>query len=259
MSVINDEHYENLEFKFILDEVEVEYLYRQFPKLDYDPHEKCLTCDKKKPVCTNCALQLQMRKHFSLSGIGNRFQVLGWHEFVVDDEAKQRCENFIQGADSFLNGGLGLLFLGDVGRGKTMCLNLLLKDLISKNYKVFGTTMHNLVQLYTGGWKDDNKREFFENRVQNSDFLVVDDIGKEIQSELGWKLLDNLVRERSQRSLSTSLSSNLSIDEIRSKYGEPFWSLLTESCLLYQFEGPDYRSEKNEKLMIRAASRKRVI
>ena len=74
--------------------------------------------------------------------------------------------------------------------------------------------------------------------------LFLDDLGSEpLMQNVTIEQLFNLINERQARRLSTVISTNLSIKELRTRYTERIASRLTDSrnCLVVTLEGQDVR------------------
>ena len=71
-------------------------VYAENPRIKADPREYCPTCMTRgtyrwrgKEHQCDCALQLQLQKHYLNSGIALTYQVLDWDDFIVDNTSKE--------------------------------------------------------------------------------------------------------------------------------------------------------------------------
>lgn len=121
---------EILRYRFLTDS-EVSYLASTDPRFLRDPDEFCPTCGGEKSYkfrgtvyeC-DCQLQWQLWKHYSVSNIGSTYQRLDWVDYTSEERGP--FETAILFRDNFkelISRGLGLLFGGGVGVGKTMLLS----------------------------------------------------------------------------------------------------------------------------------------
>ena len=65
-----------------------------------------------------------------LAGIGELYQRLDWDHYEGDPEVVKTLQDYVRGHEDYIDQGLGLLFTGKRGIGKTMLATLVLKELI---------------------------------------------------------------------------------------------------------------------------------
>jgi len=244
----------SIENSFLSDD-ESRRLYARFPELKKGI---CPTCKGEKRVqwrgemwdC-DCSRQLQLAKHYSACGIGVTYQRLDWDDFRGDQDALDQVLRYLLHKDKVVDRGLGLLFYGASGRGKTMVANLILKELIRDGFSCFGTTFAQTIDAFTAGWHNPDDKRWFAEKFMHSEVLLLDDLGREFKTKnsLPQSTFDNILRTRVQEGRSTFLTTNMSLRELESGYGGAVLSLLKESSLPVEFTGDDFRPQVSERTL----------
>lgn len=239
----------NIRTNFLAQE-EVDRLLREHPHLKDDPSEFCPTCLTKGSYqwqsveyqC-DCQLQLQLYKHYLSAGIGTTYQRLNWVDFKGNREILSDLAKYIEKHEMYITRGIGLLFPGAIGTGKTMLANLTLKEFIKLGYKCYATTFASTIDYFTAGWYDNEERQFFRRKFINSEVLLLDDFGRELKTKnnLSVSTFDNILRQRIQGGRPTFLTTNMGVDELEEGYGSAVLSLLKESSIVYEMQGEDFR------------------
>lgn len=140
--------------------------------------------------------------------------------------------------------GISLLLAGSNGTGKTLLATSILKTAIRKGFSAQMTSLGGIIQVYTDGWADPRKRQIFDERIKNSDFLLIDDVGKEYQaknSDLTEIMFDNLIRYRVFRRKPFILTTNTSPTDLKNRYGNSLMSLLQGKTINLRVVDGDYR------------------
>lgn len=226
-------------------------LLEENPHLKASYQEYCPTCDKEGSYqwrsavheC-DCEAQLELHKQYLAAGIGTTYQRLGWEDFTGDRTILTDVMKYTDSDRAFIKRGMGLMFLGPYGAGKTMIANLALKSFVRQGYTCFATTFAQTIEMFTAGWRSANEKQRFQRRFVGSEVLLLDDVGRE-DTSLSETTLDNILRTRVQYGRPTFLTSNLTLDEIGQGYGAAILSLLRENSILFNFSGEDFRAEAN--------------
>ncbi len=115
--------------------------------------------------------------------------------FSVDDgqtpKTKLICERYVEKFFEMKKNGMGLLFYGDVGTGKTFYEYCIANELIDKGYSVKSTSLIKIIheaQKFEGDF-DEKMDKYLDN-----DLLIIDDIGTErdtgFANEYVYKFID---------------------------------------------------------------------
>lgn len=249
-----------------LTDIERERVMRTFSGLP-STMEDCPTCRSKKTyrswqfgevvtVECNCRDQFVMQKFFLHIGIESMYQRLSWHDARhVETAAQALALKYAERIDSYLNAGIGLLLHGGMGTGKTLLMTLLIRKLAVAGEDVFMTTFQSLIDHYTGGWRDDERAAWFARRIRNAGVLAIDDLGRENKARIDVveAMLDELLRSRVAGGRPTLITTNKTVEQLGQLYKSNVMSLLTESVLMHEFTGSDYR-EKAKNIRLEEAS-----
>lgn len=216
----------------------------------------------------NCVDQWIMFRYFLSNGIWPRYQRLGWRDaHSVDPDALKAVFEYATKSDDHAARGTGLYLHGPSGTGKTMIGTLILKMMMAKGHSGYWTTFVDLLSGKREGFEDPDARDAFVRNVRNSDFLLIDDPGKEHASgerQINWQtsIVDEVIRHRSGMQLPTIITSNHSTDEFNQRYGSAVASLLSEVQIPVPFYGRDFRKESERleaEIMAKGLSRPVVI
>lgn len=247
----------NLRLRFLSDK-DAERLYKKFPELKSSPDKFCPTCLtdgsymwQGKEVKCDCTYQLQLYKHYLNSGIGVLYQRQSWDDFDGDPKLRALMKSYADNAPRMISRGINILLLGEFGVGKTMAMNLLLKELLHQGYSVFATTFTSMIEMFTAGWTSSDDKHLFQERMIMSQVLLIDDIGREMKTKtnLSESTFDYILRSRVQMGRPTFITSNMTESSIKQGYGSAVFSLLGENCLIQTVKGTDFRKKAGQRTL----------
>lgn len=148
---------------------------------------------------------------------------------------------------------MGICMLGSNGVGKTMLSCLIMKEVYRNRYSARRVTFVDYISRYTDIWgaesahiKEDLESEFY-NKYKAVDFLVLEEVGKEIDSKIATPILEDLLRYREDHGLVTCICSNLRPEDIKEKYGESVYSLIQGNLIPCIIESKDIRKRNVRK------------
>ena len=238
----------------------------RYPNLSQSPDD-CVTCRGKKrylwyaPGTTevaeyecDCVDQWVLNRVLLAANIGVTYQRLSWTDLThTDPGAVTRAMEYLRDIEKYEQAGVGLIFYGGRGTGKTSLVTLLLKGLIARGYDGYFTTFSEMIDTYTGGWNDRDEKAWFHRRIKNAGNLVLDDVGKEYQgrksSGLPESTFDEVLRHRVAGSTPTILTTNQNLQEMQEGYGGGVMSLLHERSSTYRFSGEDFRDAQRQRTL----------
>lgn len=149
--------------------------------------------------------------------------------------------------------GFGLCLIGDNGVGKTYFLSYVLTRAIKEGKTVYYTTMPQLEYDIMLGFDDKDAKKYL-SLMLTSDFLVIDELGKEQRAKREQKLkgkkraasfidqqLERILKNRFDNAMPVLLGSNLDFGDLSKTYGTSVVSVLKGKYLVAELVGDDYR------------------
>ena len=232
--------YVNLKYDF-LDDDEIDYLELKHPQFETFNKNGCPTCENH--TCGDCKIQLQLYKHYLRAGIGLNYQRLDWGDFNGDHKGLELAQIYLSQHKDFVKGGMGLMYHGTWGTGKTLLTSLIAKELVKLGYTVYFATFTQMVDEFTRGWGSNEEKARFESKVVKSDVFFLDDIGKEFRTKnnLSEATFDHVLRQRALDNRPTFITTHMTIEELNEGYGSAIFSLLKERMIVHNMDGVDYR------------------
>lgn len=187
----------------------------------------------------------------SLIGIPKRFHRTSVKDFIADDESlreiKKYVLNYVSDIDSKFNVCEGICFYGSNGTGKTMLSCIILKEAYRWRYSCRRVTFSQYVSAYTNVWNSvGDEKSIAEEKLftyKSAEFLVLEEIGKEVDSSIVVPILEDLLRYREDEGLVTIICMNLSPDTLRETYGESIYSLITGNLTPIRLVTTDFRTQ----------------
>lgn len=240
-----------------LPDFDAQRLYEAHPKLKASYKDYCPTCgatgtfrwEGKDHEC-DCRRQLNLHKHYLAAGVGVTYQRLSWDDYVGDEDVLNLCAKYVDNAPQYVSRGTGIILHGSFGSGKTLAMNLLIKQLIHKGYDCYATTFASMIELFTAGWRSPEEQQWFQRKVVQSDVLLLDDLGRELKrnNKLSESTFDDVLRTRVQGGKVTFITTNLSRGEMKEGYGSAVLSLMQESSVIREVKGSDFRPQANKRM-----------
>ena len=147
----------------------------------------------------------------------------------------------------------GLCLFGSNGVGKTMLACIVAKKAYTHRYSTRRVTFVDYMSRYTLVWgaRSIEEKESAEDDLYNNykavEFLVLEEVGKEVDSKASAPILEDLLRYREDNGLVTILCTNLSPKDLEKRYGVSVASLLKGNMTPIRIEGIDKRKEHYDK------------
>jgi len=178
------------------------------------------------------------------AGILEEFWDLDIDQFKGNEAVTKVVHEYLDNLDNARKRGISIFFYGTNGTGKTFLGVEVLKEALRKGYSAQFTSLGGVIQALTDGWYDAEKRRRYEERIRDVDFLMIDDVGKEMRvskNGLTEMVFDNLIRYRSFRNKPMILTTNSDIESVENVYGKSIVSLLHGKFIPIRVVGEDYR------------------
>lgn len=178
--------------------------------------------------------------NFDLSYYPDDVYFDGYYPRKVMNTTLNIAKEFVK---SFPN-GKNLLFVGNTGLGKTHLSIAIAAEITAKGYDVIYGSSQNILSKAVREEMDWSSNNEYVNRLLNCDLLVFDDLGTELDSKHGSAMLYNIINTRIQKQKSTIINTNLSDQEIETKYDPRIASRLIGNYTARYFLGNDIRQIK---------------
>lgn len=164
--------------------------------------------------------------------------------FQGPERARELSVAYLKKLADMKEKGIGVLYVGNYGIGKTTLAFIVMKYLVRARWDVYCTSLGEIVETIQRSWKNDDEYDLI-SKARRVTFLFIDDIGKEHRGQTGFveRVFDNLIRYRVQHRLPTFLTSNYTRSELEAGYGESAISLLEGKLIPITLNGDDHRRE----------------
>jgi DNA replication protein DnaC len=173
------------------------------------------------------------------------------HTFESDSgnspQAREAAEWYVDNFHELRKNGVGMMFMGNPGTGKTFYACCIANALIQKGVAVWVTTMQPLLRKANDFKTAD---ELFE-RVQTAELLILDDFGTSQNSPRNLELLFEIIDTRARSGLPLIVTTNLAPADLKNAPLElqRIYSRIKEMCLSGEksrviLSGEDMRLEK---------------
>lgn len=190
-------------------------------------------------------------KSLSLIGIPKKFHNITIEDFEAFDEelldVKTYVEEYISDIPARFNQNSGLLFFGSNGVGKTMLASIIAKECYRNRYSVRRVTFMEYISQYTRAWgaktpeEKETQESLFYDNFKGVEFLVLEEVGKEIESNINVSILEDCLRYREDKGLVTIICTNLSGKNLFERYGASIESLIKGNFTPIKVVGKDRR------------------
>lgn len=143
----------------------------------------------------------------------------------------------------------GICFIGSNGVGKSFLSCIILREAYRHRYSCRRVTFSSYIIAYTESWNTRNKdekdvleTELYE-KYKGVEFLVLEEIGKEIDSKIAKPILEDLLRYREENGLVTLICTNMTPKDIKDSYGASICSLINGNMTVIVIDSEDMRQE----------------
>lgn len=184
--------------------------------------------------CLNQYIMHRCFEAFDLTDVLQRDSFDSFDENIYTDatdktkalSAVKKCKTYVEEFDIKKP---CLLLMGKTGTGKTFFSHCIAKEIISKGYTVLCVTAYRIIDEMTKEAIGESDKSF-SNFIQKCDLLIIDDLGTERQTDFAENIFFNIFNERTNLNLPIVVTTNLTANELKLKYGERLVSRMFGNC-----------------------------
>lgn len=184
---------------------------------------------------------------FDYYSINYRDELTGQSARKLAMHAHEECLRFIHDFDSERG---NLLLFGTTGVGKTFLTHCIAKEIMQTAHSVLYLTATEFFDaLLAKVIHQDPESHVLYEQIQSCDLLIIDDLGTERNTDFIVSQLFVCLNDRILNQKSTIISTNLTLEKIKSNYTERTFSRISNHYKILRLAGDDIRIQK--KLMNR--------
>lgn len=156
-------------------------------------------------------------------GIPVMYQGISWANYEFPDKGLEKVlKGYTEHCDAMFSDCVNLLLVGSNGCGKSITASIILQYCYRNYFTARMTTFRDLIS-----------KAFANEDISgyvNAEFLVIDELGAEVnlKSSAEKVLLEDLLKQRFAKGFPTIICSNLDLSQLKERYGNTFYSMLSE-------------------------------
>jgi DNA replication protein DnaC len=207
-------------------------------------HDECDRTGWKEDQPCECLQVFRYIKKLYLAGVPKQYWDLKLEDLQVKKERKEQVKRYLENGDNAIVKGLGFLFSGESGVGKTALVVEILKHFIVEGYEVLYTTAAKVLEQVMQDGMNFDASSFLKYSA-----VAIDELDKlyfKQSSEFAQRKVEHVFRSLLSGGKVLLICTNWTEKEIGETFGGAFVSLLKRSLLFLYFSGDDY-SEKLQK------------
>lgn len=160
----------------------------------------------------------------------------------------QKSHQFIDRFELMKSQRGNILIYGETGLGKTFLTNCIAKELLDKNHSVLYLSSNELFENILAGYFMQQKFELEDlyKYIYNCELLIIDDLGTELTNSFVQSQLFEIINKRELSGLSTLISTNLAMKQLRDKYSERIMSRIVANYTVFNIYGDNIRYQKRK-------------
>lgn len=238
-------------------------LYSRFVTLkintdSFEPDYTCKICnDKGFNNGKKCVCLSTLEKEFALSELNDALPIdsSGFENFSTSfypPECREQMTDifeFCKAYSAAFNKKSGsILMTGNTGLGKTHLSLSIVKNAVEKGFNAaYGSAQNFLSKIENEHFSRGDERTDTLDMLINADLLIFDDLGTEFSSPYINSTIYSIINTRLLAQKPTVISTNLTLEDMRNRYGDRILSRIMGGYDILRFEGKDIRVLKRMK------------
>lgn len=200
-----------------------------------------------------CQQKAMANAHLVASGIPRKYIDSNWDWEILQNnkESTEKVKKFVSNFEQNYYAGKWLYIYGRQGRGKSLLESLAAREIIkkinpdtNKHYKVFFIIFEELVQISHDARSDNIARKKMNFIIESPDLLIVDNVGSETGTiNYNAKFLEFILRKRDNNCVPTIISSNFTLEQVKSHYSDTIHDFIVQNSELVLVEGENHRQK----------------
>jgi len=208
--------------------------------------EKCHGTGLNNGKDCDCYINVELYTHLTIRNFPRRYVTWNWDQ-CENKELTQKCIEYCDNFEENYYDGRSIYIYGQQGRGKTTLTTIIGKEISkktkpgeNKNFNSLFLMMSDIINYSF------NNKELFENLKNESvDLLVIDNLGSENgqnENKYSAKVLDEIIRNRTNKCLPTVISSNFMPEELENQYSKTIKELIEQFFIKIYTDGDSFRA-----------------
>ena len=161
---------------------------------------------------------------------------------------KSFVKSYIDNLEENIENSRGIFFYGANGVGKSLLSCIIMKEVYKHRYSCRRVTFSQYISAYTESWgAKKSERDVIEqdilDKYKGVEFLVLEEIGKEIDSKIAKPILEDLLRYREEHGLTTVICCNMHLEDFRKYYESSICSIINGTQTVVNIVGEDRRRD----------------
>lgn len=190
----------------------------------------------------NCNIKLTQFENFDLNYYPDTADVITKvNPRLKMTENLNYCKQY---ANSFSSASNSIFMLGKTGLGKTYLSASIANSLLQKGFNVAFDSIQNYLRAIENEHFGRSQNSDTLQVLLDTDLVILDDLGSEFLSPFYLSTIYNIMNSRLNRGVPTIISTNMSFDELQSRYDDRIISRLTGMFTCLRFFGADVRQIK---------------
>ena len=183
--------------------------------------------------CPNCAMDAIFEAALGQAAIPKRFIAKSFKTFECGDNkslltAKTISEDFVESLEENLAKGRCLIYVGNVGVGKTHLACSVANQAVRSGYSTFFASVSKLIRLVRSSWGTREEQAVIDNLIA-LDLLIIDEIGVQAGTENERNILFDVINGRYENMKSTIVITNLDRAQLKDYLGDRIIDRLREN------------------------------